>query len=334
MPKAKSAPKKPAKASARPSSTTKKTSTKKAVVSSGGRNKHGFWTSLTSRQWILIGLVIIVVFGGLGAWRLYHSNAATFTSEQCWNVGRVWSNGACSWSCVKNNGDAGTLIKSTPIYYCTNANSTSVSATTCANLGRDYNTGAGGCAREWRGTFNNRYANSLHCRNNTYTYVNASSSTAYDKCVAPTTSTSAPSPAPSTSWIWPVPGHSLGNGYSSSHMGIDIPAPVGTAVKAAHSGSVVWRGTIPGGDCGTGLIVKASSGVYLIYQHISPKVSVGQTVATTTTIGTVASLTKNYCWTGPHVHVGIQNTGSTIYNPTNSGNAGIFTNPCVYLPGC
>lgn len=115
MPKSKTASRKPVRASSRASSSKKLV--KKAVVGGGGRKKQGFLASLTRKQWLATGLVAIVVFGGIGAWRLYVSHASlpidgstngtyALTYEQCNLRGRPFngSTGLCYHSCASGAG--------------------------------------------------------------------------------------------------------------------------------------------------------------------------------------------------------------------------------------
>jgi len=103
---------------------------------------------------------------------------------------------------------------------------------------------------------------------------------------------------------WPVGGE---GGYISSrfgwrwlsfHEGIDISAPEGTPIYAAHSGQIVYAGD---GIRGYGnLIVLKAEGLLTVYAHNRlNRVRVGESVRQGERIGDVGQTGKS---TGPHLH--------------------------------
>lgn len=101
---------------------------------------------------------------------------------------------------------------------------------------------------------------------------------------------------------WPVGGGRLSStfGYRwlSFHEGIDIAAPIGTAVYAAHDGQVVYSGD---GISGYGnLVVVRAPGLVTVYAHNdSNEVSAGEYVRKGDKIGEVGQTGHA---TGPHLH--------------------------------
>jgi len=99
-------------------------------------------------------------------------------------------------------------------------------------------------------------------------------------------------------------------GYRSFHTGIDIGVPVGTTVKAARYGKVIYTGY----NGAYGLIVMIDHGGSLatIYAHLSRVyVSVGQRVSTLQPI----AASGNTGWsTGPHLHFEVRSQGEPV-NP-------------------
>jgi hypothetical protein len=114
-----------------------------------------------------------------------------------------------------------------------------------------------------------------------------------------------------TGMIWPLPGHTGISSYfggrsdpitgkQAEHSGIDIPAPTGTPVIAASSGTVVFAGW----NNAYGNLVVIESGMYnILYGHNSRLlVSEGQTVQQGQQISEVGSTGRS---TGPHLHFGM-----------------------------
>lgn len=95
------------------------------------------------------------------------------------------------------------------------------------------------------------------------------------------------------------------------HTGIDMRAPIGTAVWAAMPGTVKEAQNTYGGY-GKLVVVAHDNGFESWYAHLSKiKVSVGQIVTTETQLGEVGSTGRS---TGPHLHFEIRENGR-IVNP-------------------
>lgn len=114
-----------------------------------------------------------------------------------------------------------------------------------------------------------------------------------------------------TGMIWPVPGYTRISSYFGSrtdpitgkpayHSGIDIPAPAGTQVLSASSGTVIYAGW----NDDYGNLVVIESGMYnILYGHNSKLlVSEGQTVQQGQPIALSGNTGRS---TGPHLHFGI-----------------------------
>ncbi|GGU30484.1 M23 family metallopeptidase [Streptomyces lavendofoliae] len=119
-----------------------------------------------------------------------------------------------------------------------------------------------------------------------------------------------------TSWVKPVARYTLtasfnqgGAMWSHKHSGQDFAVPVGTVVKAAHSGVVVKAGPNGGGDgpaYGNAIVVKHANGRYSQYAHLSKiDVRVGQTVKTGQNIARSGNTGNS---SGPHLHFEIRTT--------------------------
>lgn len=111
-------------------------------------------------------------------------------------------------------------------------------------------------------------------------------------------------PIGSGSFIWPGGAHYLsGFDFSSSHLGIDIAAGVGTPIYAADSGTVVYAGW---NDSGYGNLVAIdhNNGYKTIYAHLdSIGVRCGDQVYQGDFIGFSGSTGKS---TGGHLHFEIR----------------------------
>ncbi|MEW2549656.1 M23 family metallopeptidase [Streptomyces sp. NPDC047002] len=127
------------------------------------------------------------------------------------------------------------------------------------------------------------------------------------------------------SWIDPVTHYKLTAGFDDSgshwvhkHSGQDYAVPIGTAVHAVHTGTVVKAGPHGAGDgdaYGNAIVIRHSDGKYSQYAHLSRvEVHVGENVKTGEEIAKSGNTGNT---TGPHLHFEIRNTpdyGSAI-NP-------------------
>ena len=122
----------------------------------------------------------------------------------------------------------------------------------------------------------------------------------------------------SGTFTWPLPGYTNNSsaygwrvhpifGTRKFHKGEDIPAPTGTPIVAAASGTVTTAGWVSG--YGNYTVINHGGGVMTAYGHQSAiRVSVGQTVTAGQTIGLVGSTGNS---TGPHLHFEVYVNGST-----------------------
>ncbi len=116
-------------------------------------------------------------------------------------------------------------------------------------------------------------------------------------------------------YMWPVPGRAMGDGYGSrvlngkvvNHWGIDIPAPLGTNICAAKSGTVVVsldeefnkQGSGYGGY-GSVVVIQHDDGYYTLYAHASALLAYeGQRVEQGQVIAKVGHSGQAY---GNHLH--------------------------------
>ena len=120
------------------------------------------------------------------------------------------------------------------------------------------------------------------------------------------------SPASSTSgFIRPVRGR-ISQYFSGSHRGIDIPAPFGTPILAAASGTVISAGW--GGSFGNYVQISHANGYATLYAHMSSiGVQVGDRVSQGQEIGRVGSTGRS---TGNHLHFEVTRNG-VLVNPLN-----------------
>ncbi|MDG5801080.1 M23 family metallopeptidase [Streptomyces ossamyceticus] len=133
------------------------------------------------------------------------------------------------------------------------------------------------------------------------------------------------------SWVTPVKGYKLsasyaqaGNMWNSTHSGQDFAVKSGTAVFAAHGGTVVKAGGNGAGDgpaYGNAVVVKHGNGTYSQYAHLSRvQVKVGQIVKTGQRIA-LSGNTGNS--SGPHLHFEVR----------TSANYGSAVDPVAFLRG-
>lgn len=100
-------------------------------------------------------------------------------------------------------------------------------------------------------------------------------------------------------------------GASTTHNGIDIGAPSGSAIVAAADGEVVTA--TYSGSAGNYIMLSHGGGVYTLYMHCSKLlVGVGQHVKAGQTIAKVGSTGVS---TGPHLHFGVR-AGGQYVNPS------------------
>jgi murein DD-endopeptidase MepM/ murein hydrolase activator NlpD len=119
-------------------------------------------------------------------------------------------------------------------------------------------------------------------------------------------------------WLRPVAGYPISSGfgmryhpilhYARLHSGIDFAAPVGTPIRAAADGEVLWASWRGGyGRC---IIVLHAGGVATLYGHCSEIVAhAGQTVKAGTIIGYTGNTGLS---TGPHLHFEMRVNGQPV----------------------
>ncbi|TVS06210.1 MAG: M23 family metallopeptidase [Cyanobium sp. PLM2.Bin73] len=116
-------------------------------------------------------------------------------------------------------------------------------------------------------------------------------------------------------WIWPASGvftSGYGWRWGRMHRGIDVANNVGTPIKAARNGRVVFSGWNSGGF-GYLVTLQHPDGSRSLYAHNSRlMVSVGQEVRQGTVIALMGSTGNS---TGPHLHFEIHPAGSSAANP-------------------
>ncbi|MDW8809885.1 M23 family metallopeptidase [Streptomyces scabiei] len=120
------------------------------------------------------------------------------------------------------------------------------------------------------------------------------------------------------SWVSPVKGYKLsarfaqaGNMWSAKHSGQDFAVKSGTAVAAAHGGTVVKAGGNGAGDgpaYGNAVVIKHGNGTFSQYAHLSKVgVKVGQVVKTGQRIAFSGNTGNS---SGPHLHFEIRTTAN------------------------
>ncbi len=111
---------------------------------------------------------------------------------------------------------------------------------------------------------------------------------------------------------WPVSG-TLTQYFRGGHNAIDIATAIGTPIRAADAGTVVFAGWQ--GGYGNFLIIDHGNGMITRYGHCQTiKVDVGDTVSKGQVVATLGSTGRS---TGPHVHFEVISGGSFI-NPLNA----------------
>ena len=142
----------------------------------------------------------------------------------------------------------------------------------------------------------------------------------------------AESGAVSQIYIWPVTGE-LERGHSAeklcydvtmrdwrTHCGVDIAAPLGETVYAAHAGVV--QSIVQDDLYGTVLTVEHGDGVRTVYANLAaqPAVNVGDWVEAGSIIGSVGDTALCEIGQGTHLHFAVEVDG-------------IAADPLAYLPG-
>jgi murein DD-endopeptidase MepM/ murein hydrolase activator NlpD len=110
---------------------------------------------------------------------------------------------------------------------------------------------------------------------------------------------------------WPVRGvlyARFGRKGADPHDGIDLAAPVGTPVKTAAEGAVLFAGDQPG--YGKIVIVEHADGLITLYAHNRDlRVKVGQRVRPEQVIATVGESGRT---SGPHLHFEVRRNGMPV----------------------
>ncbi len=102
----------------------------------------------------------------------------------------------------------------------------------------------------------------------------------------------------------------FGERWGRMHEGIDIAVPVGTSVKAAECGTVIFAGV--GGGYGNLVKIDHGNGIVTAYAHLDKiNVSKGQTVDSNTEIAKSGNTGRS---TGPHLHFEVLKNGTPL-NP-------------------
>jgi len=119
-----------------------------------------------------------------------------------------------------------------------------------------------------------------------------------------------------------------GVNYAHFHNGIDLAAPLGTAVLAAASGTITYAGRQS--DGAVVVKIRHDNGYTSLYAHLDPSlpVAVGQQVSAGQTIGRVGLTGVT---TGPHLHFGLYSGGGTAVDPSSSLTAGHLPDPSTLL---
>jgi peptidoglycan hydrolase-like protein with peptidoglycan-binding domain len=111
---------------------------------------------------------------------------------------------------------------------------------------------------------------------------------------------------------WPLDvrvGDRFGPRGDAFHPGIDLPAPLGTPVRAAMVGAVTFAGWTPAGY-GNLVVVKGIDGVATMYAHLSRLLAWrGEKVTVGTLVGLVGATGET---TGPHLHFEVRVRGAAV----------------------
>lgn len=126
---------------------------------------------------------------------------------------------------------------------------------------------------------------------------------------------------------WPLPGHTYISCHfgevdafgNAGHRGTDIPAPEGTPILAAHSGTVLVNGW--NDSYGNQVLLDNGAGLSTRYAHMTATaVTAGETVTAGQVIGYVGSTGDS---TGNHLHFEVMQNGVRI-DPLEAVNVGRF----------
>ncbi len=125
-------------------------------------------------------------------------------------------------------------------------------------------------------------------------------------------SVSAPPPsvaAPAGSgYLWPTAVRRITQYYGWRHTGLDIGGPIGTALYAARSGTVIRSQCGWNGGYGCYIIIAPGGGVTTLYGHATKLyVTVGEQVTQGQTIALMGSTGRS---TGPHLHFEVRVNGA------------------------
>ena len=134
---------------------------------------------------------------------------------------------------------------------------------------------------------------------------------AQPQVLRPTLPIPAPAPAaPTGRFSWPTRGV-ITTYFSGWHPGIDVAAPIGTAIGAADGGTVTFTGWDNSGY-GYRIVINHGNGYSTTYNHLSSiGVRTGQQVGKGQTIAGMGSTGRS---TGSHLHFEILRNGSFV-NP-------------------
>ena len=125
-----------------------------------------------------------------------------------------------------------------------------------------------------------------------------------------------PAGASAASWAWPVRGEVLTpylNGTDpyagGQHRGIDVAAPVGTVVTAAHGGTVTFAGVA--GSSGRTVSVRTDDNAFdTSYLHLEAiEVAVGEHLSLGGSLGSVGTSGRRSA-AEPHLHFGVRAAGT------------------------
>jgi murein DD-endopeptidase MepM/ murein hydrolase activator NlpD len=95
------------------------------------------------------------------------------------------------------------------------------------------------------------------------------------------------------------------------HQGLDIAAPIGTAIRVPIAGTVISSG--PASGFGLWVRVQHADGTITVYGHINRSlVKVGQKVSAGQQIAEVGNRGES---TGPHLHIEVVTPGGKKINP-------------------